>query len=310
MKISLLNSAMLAVTLALATVSPVEAGTAYAEEAPAAAADTVDADPALWVVKDEDTTIYLFGTVHILKPGLSWFDEGVRKAFDESDELVLEVLGTDDPQSQQLAIAAGTDEVKGPFRTTLMTDEQRQAYEAALASISIPPTAFDQFEPWLAGISLGVIPLVQKGYDPNSGAERVLTEQAKADKRQLGALETLPEQLAFFDELPEEHQVAFVNEVVGQIDQIETFIDRMVSLWSEAKVDELGDLLQADFTGDPLLYDTLIVKRNAAWTDWIENRLDQPGTIFIAVGAGHLAGSDSVQTMLAAKGITVERVNY
>ncbi|MGI9360936.1 MAG: TraB/GumN family protein, partial [Parasphingorhabdus sp.] len=51
-----------------------------------------DPDPALWVVKDEDTTIYLFGTIHILKPGLSWFDEAVKDAFDESEELVVEMI--------------------------------------------------------------------------------------------------------------------------------------------------------------------------------------------------------------------------
>ncbi|MEM1133686.1 MAG: TraB/GumN family protein [Pseudomonadota bacterium] len=309
MKNSMLKSSILAVAAAISSFSLASSPVLAQETAAApAAAETVDIDPALWVVKDKDTTIYLFGTVHILKPGLSWFDEAVKEAFDASDELVLEIVGADDPASQQKAMAMGTDEVTGPFREKL-TPENKAAYETALGSLGIPAAGLDQFEPWLASITLGVVPLLAKGYDVNSGAEKVLTAQAENDGKTLGQLETVEQQLGFFDDLPEENQIAMLNAAVAAIPEIESFVDSMVTTWGSGDTEKLAALMNEGFS-DKLVYDALLTKRNANWAEWIDTRLETPGTVFIAVGAGHLAGDTSVQAQLAKKNITTSRIEY
>ena len=268
----------------------------------------VDVDPALWVVKDEDTTIYLFGTVHVLRPGLSWFDDGIKTAFDSSGELVTEILDPDPTKLQTIVTTLAIDQTGTNLRDRL-SDDQRVKYEAAMKDIGLPEAAFDQFEPWFAALTLGTLPLIKAGYDLNSGAEKTLTAAAKQEGKKLAELETAESQIAIFDELPMQAQIDYLNAVVDDIGEVTKTLDALVTEWSEAHPEKLAEILNSGFT-DAKLYDALLTRRNAAWSRWIDERMKQPGTVFIAVGAGHLAGKGSVQDQLKFRGIETERVNY
>lgn len=313
MKKSLLNASLMAMSLslgmfALTTTAPAMAQEAAAQEAaPAPAVETVDADPALWVVKDDDTTIYLFGTVHVLKPGLSWFDEAVKDAFDASDTLVLEVIQPEPAEAQSTIFKLAVDP-ENPLRSNL-NEEQIAIYDASMEKLGVPSNAFDLFEPWFAAINLGVLPLVKAGYDPTKGAESILTDAAQKSGKELDALEGFEEQLGFFDTLPVESQVELLIGSAEGIDEAATYLDKMVDSWSEGNIDKLSELLNEGLA-DEALYDALLAKRNANWTNWIEARLGEPGTVFIAVGAGHLGGKDSVQEQLKAKNLIATRIEY
>ncbi|WOE76426.1 TraB/GumN family protein [Alterisphingorhabdus coralli] len=305
MKNSLIAASLMALSLAITAAVPAQAQEEAA--APEAMAETVDVDPALWVVKDEDTTIYLFGTIHILKPGLSWFDEAVKDAFNASDELVLEIIEPD-PASMQTLVMTKAVDPGNPLRDQL-SEEQKATYDTAMKSIGLPVAAFDQFEPWFAAINLGLLPLLQAGYDVNSGAEKVLAEEATAAEKTVIQLETPEQQLSFFDTLPKESQINYLLVTAQSIDEIPEQIDSMVTSWGDADIEQLGEMMNAGFT-DKVLYDTLLTKRNANWAAWIDARMEQPGTVFIAVGAGHLAGETSVQAKLAEREIVTTRIEY
>ncbi|MDO9416491.1 MAG: TraB/GumN family protein [Pararhizobium sp.] len=281
-----------------------------AEPTAAAAPAMTDADPALWVVKDKDTTIYLFGTVHVLKPGLSWFDEAVKKAFDKSDQLMLEIVMPEDQAEVAKVIMPLAIDQSGKTLSSRLDPEQLKAYQAAMASVGLPAAQFDMFEPWFPAITLSVLPLTKLGYDPNQGAEKLLTSFAKkADKPVLG-LETLSEQLGFFDKLPETQQVTFLNAVVKDLDKLGPQLDKMVVLWAKGDPDGLAVSMNESMAATPELAKTLLWDRNARWADQLKARMDQPGTVFVAVGAGHLAGKHSVQDYLKERGLTAKRVKY
>lgn len=262
--------------------------------------------PALWKVADEDTTIYLFGTVHALPDGVDWYDERISAAFETSDLLVTEV------DMSSMSGAAGdmmnrarlTD---GQTLRSLMTDEHRDTYESTLATMGLPAEALDPFEPWYAAMTLTMLPLMQAGYGPDSGVEHIL-EQRWGPDRQRGALETLDQQIDLFDGLPMDVQLNYLAETVDTVPEMTQVLDAMVDEWLDGDADDLGELLNAEMS-DPALYERLLVGRNRHWAEWIDNRMTQPGTVFIAVGAGHLAGAGSVQEQLKARGITVERVD-
>lgn len=300
--------------LLLAPASPALAQTAPAA-APAPAADsatvpTVDADPALWVVRDADTTIYLFGTVHALRPGLSWFDEAVADAFNASEEVIFEIPQTDDPAvMQQLIVRLGVAQ-DGRALSSRLSDDQRATYTRAMQSIGMPIPAFDRLEPWVPGVLLSVIPLMQRGYDPTQGAERILANAATAVGKRVGALETAEQQLGFFDTLPEAAQIKFLLDSAEAAVSPEDKTQAMINLWAAGNADDLGQMINDEMDDDAALRDALLTRRNANWTQWIRTRMDQPGTVFIAVGAGHLAGNESVLSMLTSGGVTVTRVNY
>ena len=283
-----------------------------AEPAPVAAAATAltDADPALWVVKDDDTTIYLFGTVHVLKPGLSWFDEAVKTAFDKSDEMMLEIVMPEDQAAVAKTMMPLAIDQTGKTIPSRLTADELKAYQAAMVSVGVPANAFDSFEPWFPAMTLSVLPLTKLGYDPEQGAEKLLTKFAKDSSKPVSGLETLEEQLGFFDQLPDTQQVAFLNAVVKDIDKLGPMLDKMVGLWAKGDPDGLAVTMNESMAATPELASMLLYDRNQRWADQIKTRMDKPGTVFIAVGAGHLAGQKSVQDYLKDRGLTATRVDY
>ena len=301
---------LLATTCAAIPFALSAAPAAAAETATAPAAATTDADPALWVVKDADTTIYLFGTVHVLKPGLSWFDEAVKTAFDKSDELMLEIVMPEDQAEMAKVMMPLAIDQTGKTLSSRLDADQLKAYQAAMASVGLPPAQFDIFEPWFPAITLSVLPLTKLGYDPEQGAEKLLTAHAKKAGKPVAGLETLSQQLGFFDALPETQQVTFLNAVVKDLDKLGPQLDKMVVLWAKGDPDGLAVTMNESMAATPELAKTLLWDRNARWADQLKARMDKPGTVFVAVGAGHLAGEKSVQDYLKAQGLTVKRVKY
>ncbi|MFM2236630.1 MAG: hypothetical protein RL209_664 [Pseudomonadota bacterium] len=303
-------------TCALAWAAPVAAQNKPTEApASAEALDPVkappavkDVDPALWVVKDADTTIYLFGSIHILKPGLGWFDDGVKTAFDSADQLVLELVEPPAAEAQALFGKLAMDQ-QGKTLRSKMNDADRAAYEAAMGKLGIPSAAFDPFEPWAAAITMSLLAAQKSGFDPNSGVERQLTAAAKVSNKPIGGLETMAFQLGVFDSLPEAEQIAFLVETAKMIDDVGSTTDKMVAMWASAETEGLGRLMNEGLTSRAL-YDALLTKRNANWAQWISAQMKKPGVTFMAVGAGHLAGPTSVQALLPAYGLTATRVAY
>jgi hypothetical protein len=260
--------------------------------------------PALWQVEDKDTTIYLFGTVHALPQTTTWFDGRIERAFNSADEMVTEIDVAAAAESAQALQAAGL-LPDGQSLRSLMTDADRQQYEAALVGLGLPVEALDRYEPWFAAMTLSLLPLLRSGYDPQSGVEHSLSGRAGEKKRE--ALETIADQVGLFDNLPQEAQLAFLDETVEKLPEATSTLDAMVAEWLKGDAVQLAKLLNSELT-DPVLYERLLTARNASWAGWIENRLEQPGTVFIAVGAGHLAGRGSVQDQLRSRGIKVKRV--
>ncbi|MEO1044590.1 MAG: TraB/GumN family protein [Pseudomonadota bacterium] len=301
-----LGLVMTSIGAAFATPAPALAEQESAQATPEAT-DMTDVDPALWIVQDEDTTIYLFGTLHLLRPKLSWFDEAVRDAFDASDELVLEMIEPDPAKMQEIITSRAID-FNNPLRGKL-DETEKATFDRAMTAIGMPVAAFDRMEPWFAAINLGVLPLVQAGYDLNSGVEKVLITQAKADGKTLVELESAEQQIGFLDNLPEKTQINYLISTAAGVDSVAEQSDAMITSWGDADIDALAAIMHAGFA-DPLLYDTMLTNRNIDWAGWIKTRLDTPGTVFIAVGAGHLAGDKSVQQQLARLNITTRRVEY
>jgi len=264
------------------------------------------ARPALWKVADADTTIYLFGTIHALPEGVSWYDGAIKAAFERSGELVTEIVRPEPAQMQALILA----KARLPQGKTLrkqMTPEDRAGYEAALAGLGLPLDAFDAFEPWYAAIGLATLPLARDGFATRYGVEETLDARAQALRQRHVALETAEYQLGLFDALPPDAQERYLNQVVAQLPTIKTQLGRMVAAWEAGDADLLAGLINEE-NDDPVLLRTLLTDRNRAWAGWIRKRMDSPGTVFLAVGAGHLAGSGSVQDQLAGLGLPAQRL--
>ncbi len=304
-----------AATMALAALASALAAPAVAREKtppPATASAQAEnesakpATPALWKVSDDDTTIYLFGTIHVLPEGVEWFEGTIASAFAEADLLITEIVEPDEAAMQSLVVRKAMLPADQSLRA-LLPEEDRAAYEAALGQFNIPPVLFDRFEPWYAAVALSTLPLMQEGFNAENGVETRLDARAKQREIPHEGLETPEYQLGLFDGLPMDVQQTYLSEVVDQLPTIKTELKDMVEAWRTGDSAKLAELMNIE-RSNPVLVKTLLVDRNKAWAAWIHSRLAKPGTVFMAVGAGHLGGPGSVQEQLAARDIGVERL--
>jgi uncharacterized protein len=308
MKNKLLLTALTGATLLLSSFGAIGSDHARAaESSPSPAVATVNADPALWVIKDEDTTIYLFGTVHVLKEHIKWFDGGVKAAYDASSEIVLE-LDTSNPQTMQGAIMKMAIDPDGPPLSQKLGPDLAASLEKTLADAGMPVAAFQKFEPWVLPVIMSVTAMMKAGYNAESGVEKQLTNALKKDGKTLGTLETAEEQMGFFDSLPEATQIAYLKSTIADLPKTATNLDEMVSAWAKGNPEALDALMNKAMIATPELEKVLLNDRNVRWAEWIEKRMAKPGTVFMAVGAGHLAGKNSVQEKLKARKLIAMRI--
>ena len=233
----------------------------------------IRATPALWEISDADTKIYLFGTFHSLDGRTVWFDHRVRDAFNGSDELVLETIV---PTDRATMLAAG--------------DQVSETGPDGKASL----------KPFIAQTQQAVGQGQALGMSVEHGADSVLRRIAEDSGKPVGGLERFEDQLGQLARIP----------VSGQMkkEQPAVSLGALLGAWKKGDTGTFSTMLAGFEANSPDAYRMLIADRNARWGQWIAKRLDQPGTVFVAVGSGHLAGKDSVQQWLAARGISSARI--
>ena len=283
---------------------------AMAQDAAAETTATLEnVDPALWVVEDEDTTIYLFGTFHAMKDGVEWFNDEVKTSYDASDEVVVELIAPEDPAQMQPLIMKYGINMSGEPLSAKLSEDARAALHETLEGMGAPAQAFDMFKPGFASVSLTAGLMPGWGFDPELGVDKSVITAAKADGKPITELETIEEQLIVLTAtLSEEEQLRMLEESLLEIDDMDDQLETMLAAWKTGDEATFAELFGELNDSSEAFYDALLTNRNANWAKWIEERTVKPGSVFIAVGAGHLAGSDSVQAILAQHGLKAERV--
>ncbi len=294
-------------TLLAAPPSLAQAPAAAPAPAPKVAVKPVMADPALWVVKDKDTTIYLFGTVHVLKPEIRWLDGGVKAAYDASSEVRLEMIEPDPATMQELVVKMALDPAGKPLSEKI-GPETAALWRKTAGELGLPVQGFEALKPWFAATVVSIVAIQKAGFNPETGVERVLTTAAKRDGKTLSAFETPEEQLGFFNGLSEPVQIAFLKSSLTELPKAAPMMNDMLGSWAKGDPDALAVQLNAALVMTPEVARVLLTERNKRWASWIAKRMEQPGTLFVAVGAGHLAGKESVQAYLKALKLKAKRI--
>jgi uncharacterized protein len=293
----------------LAAVMLASAATPVSPTAPALSYDMpAEVKPALWKLADDDTTIYLFGTIHVLPKDLVWRTPVFDAALAKAETLVLEVNDLDDEQaSASLFLKLAISPNLLPIADRIPAD-RRATLRVMMDKASINPAGMDRFESWAVALSLASSGLSNLNLNPEYGVERQLTRDFTALRKPILGLETSEEQLSFFDKLPEAAQRTLLVSMIDEQADVKKTFDDMIAAWSAGNEQKIAITFDDELSLSPELVERLLRQRNRNWTGWLQRRLDQPGTVMVAVGAGHLAGPDSVQAMLAAQGVQVVRV--
>jgi uncharacterized protein len=274
--------------------------------------------PAIWLVEDADTKIYLFGTVHVFPASLRWRSPALNRVIAEAQELVME---TPDASAEDMNVAQ---RIQGPMRLgksvpilERVSPRARPYLQQVLASTGQPIEIFNQMTTWGVAFMLTGYQISQAAGDGEdgpvqlSGAEEVLGALFRKSRRPISGVETVEEQINVFASMPLDAQRRFLESVVvgeegdesGEPQQPQEATEES---WVSGNVEGIA----AEMRGmGPDMYQALLTRRNRNWTGWLARRMERPGVVLFAVGAGHLAGPDSVQTMLAARGIQARRVD-
>jgi uncharacterized protein YbaP (TraB family) len=267
------------------------------------------AQPALWAVKDADTTIYLFGTVHLLPHDTNWHSPALDRALAASDTLYVEIVDDDQANMAALVLRHGIDTTQPLSDRLTPFDRGRLERAARLANVPGGVPALNLMRPWLAALTLTVAPLMKAGLDPAQGVDRQLRATMEAAGKPVHGLETAEQQIRFLADMPQATQLAMLRATLRDTDRATVDLKAIIDAWKAGDEPALArlenDLMRHD---EPQLYQRLLVERNERWAQRIATLLQQPGTVFIAVGAAHLAGPDSVQAQLAKAGIDTERL--
>jgi uncharacterized protein YbaP (TraB family) len=260
--------------------------------------------PPLWRIADEDSEIWLFGTVHVLPADLAWRSQRLDAAFASADELVTEA----DVSGDLAALAARYGALPhGEMLADRLAPSVRAQLMRVGASLNLPPAEIETMRPWLAALRLSFLFAASQGQQSTAGIEAVLLPLARARGMRLSYLETPQQQIRTLADLSEADQIRFLESTLTDIEAGVAILETTQRAWAEGDTAALERLLDAQMrSAGPGAYEALITRRNRAWAQTIEQKLEGAGRTFYAVGAAHLLGGDSVVTLLRRNGVRVE----
>jgi len=277
--------------------------------APAVAKTPQIARPALWEVSDPDTRIYLFGTIHLLPDDMTWRSAKFDDAVANSQQLIVEtIVDQQNLQSiQQAKFQLGFAKGLPPIAQRVPAADLPKL-RAAIKKSGAPEQVYDQMKTWLAAITLLSLQFQEMGLQGSHGPEEILRQQFISTKKPIGELETNLEQFSYFDRLPEKAQRQLLQGAIEPTANVDQEFKGMLASWSRGDVKQIANTFNRELSESKDIRESLLDARNANWARWIEHRLAEPGTIMVAVGAGHLAGKGSVLDTLKKNGYKIRRL--
>lgn len=265
------------------------------------------AKPPVWIVRDADSEVVIFGSVHVLPPGLDWRPARLDAALNQAEDLWFELPMGQATEAEIAGLAASKGVLPNDQTlSALLSPAGGAALAKANQRYGLTPGFLDRLEPWFAEVALAGAEFRAQGANTDSGVEKSINATAPATA-QRRAFETPAQQIALFDEAPVAAQVASLEDSLAQMESDPDAYDRLIAAWMAGDTAALArDALTPLKTASPELYVRLVSDRNAAWTQVLDQRLKGEGRTVVVVGVGHLLTADGTPARLRALGYSVE----
>jgi uncharacterized protein YbaP (TraB family) len=276
-----------------------------------AAAAPRSVHPAFWKIENVNgtSTVYLFGSYHILKRGIRWVTPTLVSAMEQSDEFVFEVQVTEEPMKEAQAFIDSAGYLPdGQTLRGMLSPEALQKYQSLIRGLPLDIREMDKLRPWLAQLTLTSSHNMGRDFRVADGADVRIFAYALTHKKPVSYLETPRQQLEFFAAAAASVEVEGFESLVDSFDMRPRSMDDAIAAWTEGDVYELGMRLHRGLANNPNGRRILLDDRNLAWAARIEEMLGQDRTYFVTVGVGHLGGPLSVIEILCSRGWDVERL--
>jgi uncharacterized protein YbaP (TraB family) len=266
------------------------------------------AQPALWTVRDADSTITLFGSIHVLPKGLDWESPELRQRLAAADDIWFEIPMDDASRGDGavLGLQLGLVGPGQPTLSTMLSKKDFAHFRKLWEKFNGPPDLPDRCQPWFAESMLVVLAARKAGFDTEQGVEAVISSEAPTTARR-EAFETTSEQIRMLASAPVPEQLNSLRDTMRGLDQVSHELATLIDVWTRGDVKGLSRIGNEQIRrSDPQLYKRLILERNRRWVVKISQRLSGSGNSFVVVGAGHLGGPDGVPSLLKAAGYDVQ----
>ncbi|MEM1173958.1 MAG: TraB/GumN family protein [Pseudomonadota bacterium] len=276
-----------------------------------AASGHAESGPPLWKISDDNNTVYLFGTFHLLPEDADWQSEAVIAAMQDATITVTEA-DTLSPEAMQgmqaLVVQYGLNPPGTTLSQVLGPDRAASLFEIA-GAYGVPSGMLEPLKPWLALLSVTQAAYVANGLNPELGVEKILNDMAVEQGDSIEFLETVERQIKALAALDGEIANDFVDVSLDEFDELQSQLKVGLDAWLSGDTAALDESMIAAVRDEsPMAFDLIFVQRNREWIERITAYLDGDADTFIAVGTGHLVGDDSVIDMLEDAGIEVARI--
>jgi uncharacterized protein len=259
---------------------------------------------ALWELHGKHNTVYILGSIHVLRPSDYPLAPAVLNAYGNANSIFMEVnLAEIDSQRMQTELLASARLPEGKTLPVIMGEARYKRAQALAREVGIDLGIFDAFAPWFAAEAISQLQLQQLGFQPQSGVEMFFLERARADGKSVAGLETVHDQIALFDALSMDEQAAYLVSSLEEAHDLPKEVDAMVHAWASGDTQWFADQLKSEIGRDPVLYESVLVARNRKWVPKIEALLNEDKNYLVIVGTGHLVGQGSVIALLKKDGI-------
>ena len=271
---------------------------------------TAYAGSPVWAIHGDHNTVYLAGSVHLLKADDSRLPPAFDHAYKGSKALVME-LAMD--ESVQMEVASWMMEngmlKEGTTLRATIGDARYRRVSAEAERLGVPMDAADMLQPWALGLQLIEMQYVQLGFDPQQGVEQQLQHKAQADGKPISGLETVQEQLGALQGMSYPDQARFLDMIVTEMHDVESETQSVVTAWRAGDAAKLAALLSDEYKSFPALYRLLVSDRNKRWVPQIEKLLHANQDYFVVVGALHLVGDGGLLELMRHDGYKPEALN-
>ncbi len=259
---------------------------------------------ALWELHGQHNTVYILGSIHVLRPSDYPLAPAVLNAYRDAKSVLMEVnLAQIDPQRMQTELLASARLPEGKTLPGIMGDARYKRAQVLAQEVGIDIGIFDAFAPWFAAEAISQLQLQQLGFQPKSGVEMFFLDRARADGKSVAGLETVHDQIALFDALSMDEQADYLISSLEEAHDLPKEVDAMVHAWAGGDTQWFADQLKSEIGRNPVLYDSVLVARNRKWVPKIEALLNDDKNYLVIVGTAHLVGQGSVIALLKKDGI-------
>jgi hypothetical protein len=259
---------------------------------------------ALWELHGKHNTVYLLGSIHVLRPSDYPLAPAMLKAYGDAKALIMEIdLNEIDSIKMQTELLASARLPEGKTLPGIMGDQRYKRAQILAQEVGIDLGIFDAFAPWFAAEAISQLQLQQLGFQPKAGVEMFFLDKAHADGKSVAGLETVHDQIALFDALSLDSQANYLISSLEEAHDLPKEVAAMVRAWAAGDTQWFAEQLKSEIGRDPALYQSVLVARNRKWVPKIEKLLNDDRNYLVIVGTGHLVGQGSVIDLLRKDGI-------